>query len=92
MKSCRCTPTGLRQYRSRLSGPPLDRIDFHIEVPRVPLDTLASDPEGEPSANVRRRVIAAREIQTRRFSDQVGIPCNAQLRLAQPRAFGRSDG
>jgi magnesium chelatase family protein len=91
MKSCRCTPTRLRQYRSRLSGPLLDRIDLHIEVPRVPLDALASDVEGEPSANVRRRVVAAREIQTKRFADQSGIHCNAQMRLAQLRAFARPD-
>ncbi len=91
MKSCRCTPTRLRQYRSRLSGPLLDRIDLHIEVPRVSLDALASDTEGESSANVRRRVIAAREIQTRRFADQPGVHCNAQMRLAQLRAFARPD-
>ncbi len=91
MKSCRCTPTRLRHYRSRLSGPLLDRIDLHIEVPRVPLDALASDVDGEPSANVRRRAIAAREVQTRRFADQVGIHCNAQMRFAQLRAFARPD-
>jgi magnesium chelatase family protein len=90
-RACRCSTTRLRHYRSRLSGPLLDRIDLHIEVPRVPIDALAADTEGESSANVRRRVIAARAVQSRRFSDLRGIHCNAQMRLAQLRSFARPD-
>ena len=90
-KACRCSPMRLRHYRSRLSGPLLDRIDLHIEVPRVSIDALASDTEAESSANVRRRVIVAREIQTRRFAGHAGIHCNAQMRPAQMRLFARPD-
>src|SRR5438128_957182 len=60
-RSCRCTPPLVDRYRARVSGPLLDRIDLHVEVPRVPVAALADDaPPGEPSAAVRARVEAAR--------------------------------
>jgi len=90
-RACKCTPTQIRCYRARLSGPLLDRIDMHIEVPRVPIDALDSDTEAEPSAFVRRRVTAAREVQSRRFAELPGIHCNAQMRIAHLRAFARPD-
>ncbi len=71
---CRCTPEQVARYRRRISGPLLDRIDIHIEVPAVPPEELAGRPEGEPSAVIRTRVSAARERQLARQ----GKP-NAQL-------------
>src|SRR5512134_3174677 len=53
---CSCTPLMIRRYRSRLSGPLLDRIDLHVEVPRIPHRDLASPADAEPSAAVRGRV------------------------------------
>ena len=68
-KECHCTPGEIRRYLNRISGPLLDRIDLHTEVLPVPFDSLADKREGERSAVIRRRVCAAREIQTRRFRD-----------------------
>lgn len=63
---CRCSPDQVARYRSRLSGPLLDRIDLHVEVPALPPDILHKGPTGEPTANVRERVLAARERQKAR--------------------------
>ena len=65
-RKCRCPPARVEQYRSRLSGPLLDRIDLHVEVPPLPPETLVALPTGESSQVVRERVIAARERQTHR--------------------------
>jgi magnesium chelatase family protein len=66
-KECRCTPRQIRTYLSRISGPLLDRIDIHIDVPRVPHRELMRGGQAERSEDVRKRVIAAREIQRERF-------------------------
>ena len=63
---CRCTPEQVARYRSRISGPLLDRIDLHIEVPALPEADLVSADQGEPSSTVRARVVAARERQLAR--------------------------
>jgi len=63
---CRCSPPIVARYRGRVSGPLLDRIDLHVEVPRVGVDVLGGDATGEPSATVRARVVAARARQQRR--------------------------
>jgi magnesium chelatase family protein len=63
---CRCSPDQVARYRGRLSGPLLDRIDLQIEVPALAPETLQGAPDGEPSAAVRARVVAARERQLRR--------------------------
>ncbi|MGA9342519.1 MAG: YifB family Mg chelatase-like AAA ATPase [Rhodanobacteraceae bacterium] len=63
---CRCTPDAIARYRSRVSGPLLDRIDLKIDVARVPHADLRGAPTGESSATVRERVLAARERQVRR--------------------------
>src|SRR5207244_1766186 len=74
-RSCRCTPPLIDRYRARVSGPLLDRIDLHAEVPRVPVAAAADDaPPEEPSAGVRARVEAARARQRRRL-----IPLNAHI-------------
>lgn len=64
---CRCSPESVRRYHARISGPLLDRIDLHVEVPRLPPAALRPDaPHGEPSATVRARVQQAREVQLAR--------------------------
>src|SRR5437867_3839693 len=76
---CRCTPPLIARYRARGSGPLLDRIDLHVEVPRVPVAALADDaPPEEPSAAVRARVEAARARQRARLGPRA-IPQNAHI-------------
>ena len=70
-KRCVCTETKVRQYRSRLSGPLLDRIDLHVEVPVVSMASIRRLPPSEPSAMVRQRVLVARDIQRRRFGSHL---------------------
>jgi magnesium chelatase family protein len=65
--ACACSPAMVTRYQNRLSGPLLDRIDIHVEVPRVPFQKLSDDRRGEPSAAIRARVEAARKRQTSRF-------------------------
>ncbi len=68
VKECRCAPAIIARYQKRLSGPLLDRIDIHIEVPRVEYEKLSSIEPGEPSARIRERVEAAVAIQHQRFA------------------------
>ncbi len=68
-RRCRCSPYEIHRYSSRLSGPLLDRIDLHVEVPPVDLVALQSAQPGEPTATVRDRVIAARDRQTFRLRE-----------------------
>ena len=75
---CTCTPQAVGRYLSRVSGPLLDRLDLHIEVPPVEFDELASEEKAESSAAIRARVNAAREIQNRRFRG-TAITCNARI-------------
>jgi magnesium chelatase family protein len=63
---CRCTEEQVQRYRARISGPLLDRIDIHIEVPTVSYEKLQSELEGESSVELRERVIAAQELQRQR--------------------------
>ena len=88
---CRCNPTMIQRYMSRLSGPLLDRIDLHINVPSVPYKELASDPTGEPSKLIRDRVNHARGVQASRFADSKGIFCNARMSSRDLRTFCRVD-
>ncbi|MFH1102213.1 MAG: YifB family Mg chelatase-like AAA ATPase [Pseudomonadota bacterium] len=75
---CRCTDPQIHHYRSRISGPLLDRIDIHVEVPAVPYKELTIESVRESSASIRKRVTAARAIQSERF-DKMKIHCNAQM-------------
>ncbi len=77
-KECGCTPFQIQRYRSRVSGPLLDRIDIQIEVPALRYQELASREAGEPSSAIRQRVNAARAIQIERFKKR-GIHANAQM-------------
>ena len=77
-RRCRCSPVQIQRYRSRLSGPLLDRIDIHVEAPALSVEELRAAAPGESSAVMRERISAAREIQKARFA---GTPlrCNAQM-------------
>ncbi len=79
------------KYQKRISGPLLDRIDIHIEVPRVDYEKLSSDRVGETSASIRQRVQAARNIQHTRFtnsqSTNTEVLCNADMRVGEVRLF-----
>ena len=76
--ACTCSPQAVSRYLSRVSGPLLDRLDLHIEVPPVEFDELSSEEKAESSAAIRARVNAARGIQNRRFRG-TGITCNARI-------------
>lgn len=75
---CRCRALQVQQYRAKISGPLLDRIDMHIEVAALSDEELTSAPTGETSAVIRERVLRAREIQQERFRG-CGITCNAHM-------------
>ena len=85
-KECVCSPSQVQKYLNRISGPLLDRIDIHVEVVPVPFRELSVQAPTESSAEIRRRVIAAREIQQKRFADSPLIHCNAQMTSAKIRA------
>ncbi len=76
--SCRCSPTQIRTYQNRISGPLLDRIDLQITVPAVPFRDLATGADGQTSAQLQQQVIAARSVQTKRFAGTL-VHCNAQM-------------
>ena len=75
---CRCSPLSVQRYQSRISGPLMDRIDIFLRVPSLNYDELEGKPDGEPSAAIRARVNAAREIQQRRL-EGTGMSCNASM-------------
>lgn len=85
-RECTCPQGAARKYLSKISGPLLDRIDIHIEVPPVDFDKLSSKVPSECSADIRARVNAARKIQQERLSGS-GISCNAKMDAAMTREF-----
>jgi magnesium chelatase family protein len=89
-RSCTCTPHQVGRYRSKISGPLLDRIDIHIEVPKVDYKTLSSSTRGESSADIRKRVNQAREIQRERYKGQGGMS-NSSMSPAEIRRFCKLD-
>jgi len=99
-KPCTCAHSTVTKYQKRISGPLLDRIDIHIEVPRVDFEKLSSDRLGESSAAIRARVEAARLRQRERFESEraasrhdapLQIVCNADMRVAEIRKFCKLD-
>jgi len=82
---CRCSEAAVESYRSRISGPMLDRIDIVVEVPAVHFEDLRTRAEAEPSAAVKQRVNAARRIQNRRFG--TGGMCNARMGPEEMRRY-----
>ena len=89
-RACLCTPKQIANYRARLSGPLLDRIDLQIEVPPVAYRDLATEGHDEPSAAIRARVEEARARQRRRFSDS-STHCNGQMAVQELKAACRLD-
>ena len=81
------SPQEMQRYLSKISGPLLDRIDIHIEVTPVPFEKLSEERKGESSVEIRKRVTAAREIQSERFTDFKNIHYNAQMNVKQIREF-----
>jgi magnesium chelatase family protein len=85
-RACTCTAPQIRRYLSRISGPLLDRIDIHIEVPRLSSEELMNKRAGEPSACVRKRVCAARARQVERMRED-GLSSNGQMKARQLRTY-----
>ena len=79
-EKCTCTPLAVKNYISKVSGPLLDRIDIEIEMPSLTIDEMTSSVKGESSAQIRERVLRARERAAKRFEGMNGIYCNAQIR------------
>ena len=86
-KECTCAPGAVKKYLSRISGPLLDRIDLHVEVTPVPFKDLALQTSSETSAQIRERVVKAREIQQQRFAQSPEIHCNAQMTSSKIRTY-----
>ncbi|MEM9237470.1 MAG: YifB family Mg chelatase-like AAA ATPase [Verrucomicrobiota bacterium] len=76
-RECRCSPRQIENYRQRISGPLLDRIDLHVEVPLVDYQELSSSTEGESSAAIRERILAARKVQQERFGGESTVTNSA---------------
>ena len=77
-RECKCTPLQIQRYVSKISGPLLDRIDIHIDVPAVKFKELASETPSESSAEIRERVVQARQVQQARFASEK-LFSNAQM-------------
>ena len=87
MRECVCAPVQVQRYLAKISGPLMDRIDLHIEVTPVPFEELNRRGDGEPSADVRVRVVQARHVQGRRFEGASGVHCNAQMGTRMVRKY-----
>ena len=78
-KDCLCTPSQIQRYRSRLSGPLLDRIDIHLEVPAVKVHELTATQAGETSTAIKARVSKAHGLQQARFAGKTAVYFNSQM-------------
>ncbi len=91
-RQCTCSLQTVTRYQKRISGPMLDRIDIHIEVPRVDFEKLSDSRRGESSDEIRARVEAARQRQRERFAGlNNGVMTNADMRVAEVRQFCELD-
>jgi len=88
-QECTCTLQQIQKYIGKVSGPLLDRIDIHVDVPAVKYDELSSKSAGETSRSIRARLIGAREIQSRRFKGRKGFFCNAEMGTHEIKEFCR---
>ncbi len=86
-KTCHCGQAVIERYRSRISGPLLDRIDLHLQVPALPFEEFAAERDGESSARVRERVDAARARQRDRLRHRGGVLTNASLTSREVRRY-----
>ena len=91
-RHCKCTPNAIERYMGRISGPLIDRIDIHVEVPPVPWRQLRGDAEGLGSTQMREQVVSARAIQRRRFARGRGTTTNATMSSRQVRRYCKLDG
>ncbi|WP_232697013.1 YifB family Mg chelatase-like AAA ATPase [Brevibacillus daliensis] len=87
-QECTCTPQQIQRYRSRLSGPLLDRIDIHLEVPRISIEEISSRRISESSVDIRKRVEKARLIQLERYPHRKNFSFNSTMSGNELRAFG----
>jgi magnesium chelatase family protein len=87
----RCSPREIQNYLGRISGPLLDRIDLHIEVPPVQFREITSDRTGEDSRKIRDRVVAARRRQQERFKERPKVTCNARMSSRDLKQFCKLD-
>jgi len=95
-RPCKCSPNVIERYMGRISGPLIDRIDIHVEVPPVPWRQLRATDDGLCSDEMRRRVVEARRIQHERFGPAVGsdgspVTTNAMMSSRKVRQFCRLD-
>ncbi len=91
-KTCVCSPTQLLRYQKKISGPLLDRIDLHVEVPRLSFEKIAGEGGQEPSRAIRERVLAARQRQAERFrAASVNLHTNAEMGAREIKAYCRPD-
>ena len=88
---CVCTPGQIGRYLSKISGPLLDRIDLHVDVPVVPFAQISQMKPGESSCAIRERVIKARQIQEQRFANAKGVYSNAQMTERMLHQFAEPD-
>lgn len=89
-KNCVCLPGQISKYTKKLSGPFLDRVDIHLDVPNLPVEKLTNETEAEDSKTIRERVVKARKIQKERFKDK-GIFTNSEMTNAQIKQFCQPD-
>ena len=85
-RACHCSQVQIQRYRSKISGPLLDRIDIHVEAPAISLDQIGSSSRGESSADMRARIEAARKIQKERFANSP-VRNNASMGSKQIKAY-----
>jgi magnesium chelatase family protein len=90
-RECRCSPNQIAKYRQRISGPLLDRIDLHVEVPLVEYKELSGDGVGEGSKAIRERVMAARQVQAERYEGQPSVTSNRGMTAKLVKAHCRLD-
>lgn len=90
VKDCTCSPVQVQRYQSRLSGPLLDRIDIHVEVPAVKVNDIEKMDNGADSASMRKRVSLARNLQAKRFA-KTNVYSNAQMNSAMLKEFCQMD-
>ncbi|MGD1007422.1 MAG: YifB family Mg chelatase-like AAA ATPase [Ignavibacteriaceae bacterium] len=90
-KECTCAPPQIQKYMARISGPLLDRIDIHIEVPAVKYKEISSETKGETSSEIRERVIQARKIQYERFANLKDVFSNGDMGSKEVRQYCKLD-
>jgi magnesium chelatase family protein len=90
-RQCLCSPGSVQKYMNRISGPLLDRIDIQIEIVPVPFEKISEQKPAEPSADIRERVIRAREMQIERFAADNDTHCNAQMSSKQLHQYAVPD-